>query len=1632
MTTSPSPLFFPQVLDEPGTHKELRKSHSLSSKDFSWLSHIELASDELRQKQTPPMSAEKLFLKVKDKAPVPLAGCFMLSSTPDDKDAILYTPYGGIEKFDDVDSLTAELVLRLATESRRDELLRFASIAQRIELEGETITEITHEIIKGEVFDDQKTVIKNNQQQNAQRLLEALIQLPPLTDSLNEILDGLLGSSFAGLKQRDTRVDFGIDSSVNSASGISMPLSDALMLFYRHQGWPSDQTIAFKHPDRTLPPDDPGRAERDNEIWKKAVKTASTGLGWLLGEKLRAYWNHVLPNGQSRRKLFIQAISDKARADILFKRQDKTITPEQSQALEVLFDRSTTGTTQSPLVPEAVRLWEHKANFVELAGSFMIAQPDAYLFTPASGLQVLVGPDDLHDTVRAKAVAKGHDDELYELLTQADRHRFLGFKAAQVSGDAIAGSVFESLFDSIIDKQLHNVEYALGVFRHSDGDVSIAALFDKALDVRSMIDNQLLEMPTEGRWSTQQVITGQSRPSIVLADKATTLSKTFDSVKSALEAQWQAQPLATGALQRTSLEAMKSALANSMSVGIRGEASLRRLNRTLSEVDRAIVDTVLDPDRPTRSKRKALNGFRPDAYWFSLETEGHTSSLAVHHCFMLTERGGLDTPNSGRAILWTPALGLEAFESVATARTELQRRLLDPLKRLTLLENLLPAERMFHKKYELGNFRPIENNLLLHRQQTAIEHFLAVCDHVRALKLTATKQTKALDALKRQPIYTNLQRAKDIGEAIATRQTLPAWLGMASLVEQQKHIEIMEQHRHSLEDGKDYLHGIKTLAAYVHEQLVSLQKTRFNGTFLNPDHIKVTPALAIAGPAQSLTEFALNHVNVLQGTSFSIASTTATPLPKEMDATAVNQMLLQLNIKSVYEQLLSEQLSGDNDGAKARKLRYFRQLPWHLLQEAHALKLQEQLSEKAFDAIEQLLDMPNATARAAVKGADAIIRPLELISTAGATAVKTLGMYLISPGKSVTGPHVLYAPYFVGPPFTEFETETSLLAALNTPGPLQDLLIRRLPESSRTTFQNLLKSTVGETTEMTLASNPITGNVLERLFQDNILLLKQMLGSQSTVTARTDWEKAKELFSSGIKLLSGFLPGKLSCGLFLWQAYKDFKDSAEALQEQHWKRAFKSFVSGAAQMVTLGRMMQGNPASTPAAVTSTEIPAAPPAEQSVEQSVEQVVKKPAEQPVVAPQWSAINTTSASRTTAQAYEAPTVDLEKFQKDATEGTYRDPTTTHHYAPVLGKVYRVAKHGGAWRMINETHKGPFLEKAPGPHLVLAADPQSINYGKAISRFANNVTTRWIATASFNIEAQGMDEIRRKYPDKAQTIVQAMDLARYYAFNCLHNFTQLRTAAPGTRLDTFLKTFFDVNAIDAAILDKIKKVIVPICQALVDPGLDELDTNRFVVGSNSSPNDNVIAFAVQSDMQKRVYFSEAFFDQDIDEYKFFVPEDFEVDAHAQAETLIHEFSHHFAKTIDIAYLEARLPFTDLINTVTQAGSKLKAKSERIQRAALSMATPRNQLFARKIQGTKLWISMDSLPQTDHIAKTIMKITGTKTLDDARTAFLDRVTPHLRIDTILSNADSVAMLICEMGRQLDPASAPAPPAVSP
>ncbi|MCK8663400.1 hypothetical protein M1M11_00640 [Pseudomonas azerbaijanoccidens] len=1608
MPSTTAPLLFTEFLELPGRWDELGKTHGLTRKDFEWLQNVQLATQVLRSQQTPPMLAHRILLKAQGLETVNLAGSFSLSTTPDDHEVILYTPYGGIKKFDTVKTLTdwLEAELKLATEN--DDLLSLMSLAQRKTLVAADNISVVLEVIGGDVFEDQHASIRNCQSLNDQAMLDELSALPTLRALLDAVLDELLQPSFPGLDQRKAQVSFysvmAADKTLQDSHEVrhwhgSMSLSDAVLHYYRHQHWPAGQQPEFSHPQTT-------NTGNDQQKWESAVKTASGKLVSLLSTKLQNHWDGASRDGASRRAFFSRAIAEKARADIWLKRESGIISSEQSQSLHTLF--KPTANLPQGLTLETVRLWEYQANYIELAGSLMISHSNACLYTPTFGLQVLKDYEDLKATLLSKFRASGHEDELYGLLSLEERNRFLGFDRPHVTGEVISGSIFTTLFESIIGKQLQNMEYALQVLRHSDFAMDIHALFDKALDIRSMISKQLLALDAQGRWSTRPVLSGQQRPSIVRAESTAAFVKTLNDVNALISAEFAGQPLTSLALQRVYLEKLKPQLAHALCVGVRGEASQRALDLTLGEAERAIVATVFNPDQADRKTRRVNNGFRPDAYSLILECTGQDNVLPLANCLLMTERGGLDNQHSGRAIAWTPAAGLEVFGSLNAAKQTLSRYLLDPRKRLRLLENLTPSQRHFHQRYSLNSFRLIEGNVLHHLAQNSIDHFLAVCEHVRSLKLAEAKEQDALKKLTSSAIASHLRRATQVSKAVALRQSLPAWLGMAPLSEQQLHLELLEQYRNSVSDDKDYLHGIQTLASYVQERLTALLASRYTGTLPGPHQIEIAPELALAGPAQTLIEFALNHVNIAQGSGFKVASGTTTALPDGLNQTAVQQLLRSLNISSTYARKVTETLTGTSEDAISRKLRFVQQLPWQLLQHAHALKLQHRLSASAFDLISQVLDMPDAVARALVKDAHAIVRPLELIKTAGATAVKTLGLYLIGPGSGHEGPHILYAPYHAGAVFSEFDNEASVVAAINMPGPLQNLVIRRLPDDQQSTFSNLFKATLGQLSEITFASTPIGGNLLEQLYSDNTLLLTQMLGSQSKTTGQIDWEAAKNLFSSGIKIISGLLPGKLAYVQFLWQSFKDFKDSAEALQDHHWKRALEYFIAGTVQMVSVGRL------SLEGSIVSEQVSA---------QTAERI---PTETTVVDPQWSNIKPTEPSRTLLKPFEDSTVALKNLTRDKATGTYADPVSKLSYAPVAGKVYGVVKPDDAWQIGKNDDGPPLLATASG-QLVLDPERHTVHFGKAMSKMVNEFVADLEVSQALNIEARGMANIRATHPAKGRQIVQAIDMARYYAFNSLHNLAQVRKHPQGTRLEGFFKSFFDTTVVDTNLLDKISNAIVPICKALVDPNEELLDSERFIVGSSRGGLQDTSAFVVEEDARKHVHFTEKFFNQQLDAYKPILTQPFDVNGHAQAAILIHEFAHLFSKAIDISYLEARRPFSDLIAPITGFGAATKKSQENFQREALSLATPNDVLFARWNAKLKTWVDLDSIPKFEHIGKAILKATASTKMADARIAFRNPKDASARADIILLNADSLSYLICQMGRQLDPVAVSTP-----
>lgn len=346
-----------------GLWRELGQTHGLTRRDFEWFSHIELATQALRDEQTPPMLAKRILLKIPGLEPVALAGSFLLTATPDDNGVILYTPYAGIKKFADRTALTEQLVTQLKAAGEDDDLLAFMALSQRKAVVGATDIELDFQTIDGDVFEDQRSTLSTQQQLNDQALLDELKALPSLTSLLDTLLSQRLAASFPGLDQSRTQVNFYLATTPENA-GVSHParrwvntlsLSDAVLLHYRHQRWPSGQSHEFSHPGKSP-------AKADQPLWETAVTTISRQLIGLLIGQLEGFWAAASTEGASRRQFFGQAIADQARVQLLLKREAGIITPEQSQDLHALI--STASRTNKAMTVETVRSEERRVGRV--------------------------------------------------------------------------------------------------------------------------------------------------------------------------------------------------------------------------------------------------------------------------------------------------------------------------------------------------------------------------------------------------------------------------------------------------------------------------------------------------------------------------------------------------------------------------------------------------------------------------------------------------------------------------------------------------------------------------------------------------------------------------------------------------------------------------------------------------------------------------------------------------------------------------------------------------------------------------------------------------------------------------------------------------------------------------------------------------------------------------------------------------------------------------------------------------------------------------------------------------------------------------------------------------------------------
>ncbi|TBN51174.1 dermonecrotic toxin domain-containing protein [Pseudomonas sp. BGI-2] len=1617
MTEPVEPYFFDEAerastAKQPGDRE---KALNFTLADLKWLKHVYLATHAARIAQKDPMHVYQLLLKVTGTPDIQLAGAFAMSR-PDDAEVTLYTPRKGLIKFADMTDLKNKLKEWLAQATAKRELLRFLSIEQRSVLPAATAPDVSTKDIEGAVFQDQQQNLDRNQEQNIKTMKDELLKTPTLQSMLDDTLKHALHKAFPTLDQRLTKLKSfmktvsAFDGNEDQHTISSIPLSDALLHFYLTNHWPAGDSRVFANPEHNV------SSDADNQAWESAVKEIAQSFTPHLHSLLALFWNTSMSIGLSRLDFFTEGLRDTFHTKLLHQRQNGILT---TQDYLQLMKVSLSPDAHDPLRVEKVRVTAPFKHFAELASTLMIGGTNTldFLYTPSRGIEATSNLPAVKKIVLEMMKTEGHEDTLLNFMSLDERATFLALEPVErlIEGKPVIGPVFKHLMVDILGKQQDNLSHALSRLRESAGTINPHALLDSALDVRGLIDDRLLTPEPSGRWSIRVDRGGSARPATVRAESAKEELSLLNAVEQALDLLLEKHPAISTATrsiadaQRVlgpSVASLQSSFTHTLSTALRSELKLRAVTRTLGATEQAIIKTVLDS--PIHLQRAALNGFLPEVFSLVLKAGDATAPLKLASCFVLTERGGLDPVHSGKAILWTPALGFEAFKALTPLLTELGGRLADVNLRSTLLENLGRSERLPGKTYTLAPLQRVYGHFLDYLQKPYVHLDQSCLTNALATKLSATPLTSLLNLVALRKPMTGLDRAVDIARSLTTQQKLPAWLAQAPVNDLILHAELLQQYLNNVKDDQDYLTGIRSLQRTAHHELEKqLKADDFN---INPDNVQVQISARPTSVArtQTLTDFALTHLKELDHLHFKLVSLDTTVIPEGMDERYIKDLIRNLKPGEHQQKIVSDALA-DTQANTDRRKRFYTQLPWQLMHYAHAEHLQEHLSKTGFDLIRQVMDMPDAIARAAVDGAHAIIRPLEFLGIKSDQTIKVPGVYLIGSSADRAAPQVLVAPHSPRHGVKEYENEAQLLAELKTRGPLLDWLLLNLPQPERILLETRMatthrrvaraepKNTGHLSTVTTLASNPIKGNLFKHLLNDNAALLGRLLGCQSDDNKQGEWATIKHVLGEDLHAAYSYFMGKLAYPETVWRSYRDIKQSAEDLQTHKWGVAIKEFISGMAELSTL-RQSLGNETLLPST------PATPETETETKT------------PDTRLKWQDIDVTAPERTKLKRHESINVDLGSLTSDAKLGLYTHPTTKKQYGPVEGKVYPVMKCGTHWRIGDTNTRGPLLRQNGSKQWVLDGP-------KSAPRFS--LFGRWETARSvfegMNVDATGMPAIRRKFPQKARQIDEALDLATTYAWNSYRNLQLLKTSdGKVTPVHQLVMDFMGVQEVLPAHVEKIEKVVGDVFTALLEPSLRKPKSSRFAVGRLTEDAHNTFAFIVASDANRRIHLAERFFDPGFELYRQHLTDAaFPIHTHARAVTLIHELSHMACKTEDISYLDPGRPFTELIGTATPPATELKRALTDAQTTALSIKTPLTQLFMTQDPDTGVWEDpgSTSYEDTDRVKAHILALTGSENLSGARHTF--KKDPLVRLAVQLSNADSVSWLVSQLGRQL-------------
>ena len=1064
---------------------------------------------------------------------------------------------------------------------------------------------------------------------------------------------------------------------------------------------------------------------------------------------------------------------------------------------------------------------------------------------------------------------------------------------------------------------------------------------------------------------------------------------------------------------RTFFSGVAGGLSQLRGSALRYEVQVKRAGQRLTDLESRIINTVLD--HPLRHQRRALNGFVPDVCELSLVLPGKRRAVSLSNCFVLTERGGTDTHNSGRAVLWTPIKGFEGHASLSLCLESLQAR------RRVLLDSISLGERPLVQAAvatPLGVPTVIEENWLGTCQQRVVDKQLGdielIVQQGVASRMSARGLTYQLARYWEEQAGFRLQGSENELRDWLFNESLPEWLKHASPADRQDYADIMLRFRQA--GAGSYSEGVPELLGYAREQLTARLKADFPDAALDPDNILIS-VVQFSGPAggevagsaavsrlsHNLTYFALSNFIHVQSGLRSYRSMGPQPLPAGLNDDYVRELVRSLDLATRYQALLIEKLTPGRAGVAHRQALFSQQLPPQMLEHALQARLKGELDETAYDYVKHVFNSPDAKAREPFKGLELVFRPLAFRAIAGRPADVAQGMYLIGPASLDAGPQVLYVLFARDYLLKTFEHQQAFFSHLHQSTYFQGLVLERLAPRVRKIYGHngfiephigyvdpTLSSPVEANPPATLGTDVVSGNLLIRLYADTLELRLAMARRQSHSVADSDWTSLVYLLSLLADIALLILPGKLSVPLMAWQGEASVQAAVEAVAEDRWGEALFDFANG----LLMIEVARGS--VTPAARPSL------------------MVLEPLAGRLTPEQHSGLH----------PYAANHVSLSDLREDSSTGFYTEALTGRRYIALDGQTFEIVAWQDRWRIyIGEGRDGPLVRRDDQQRWTLDLKEPLLGGGQVLGGLSDTPVPVTSASGR-TVTATGMGMIERLQPRKARVIREAHEQAVRYTSDCLAHLQSVSEMSEfSAETQRFLARIFSVAVVEKTVLGKLKRAVEKILTTLQSPEYSPISSSRYALFS--SPDQRSIAMTDKMGLlvkHKAVFFGDRYFARAEDIFEHSVVgldgREFDRVKHSTATILIHEFSHVALNTIDINYLGVSYPFEELLVPETNFHgpvSQLKRQMQDRRYRQLTTEIARSDLFKEMATNRRAYFAMDF-----RLEYVLLKKTRCQTIDQVRSRFFSD--PVFRADVILMNADSLALLITWLGYFKPPA----------